>query len=850
VNTLLNDPVLQTAVVGAFVSLLASAISLYLWTEQRGERYLADFAAGWACGGLRWTLHYAAQGHTTLLVLEGIFLPATVLFLALGCYEVLPSKPWRRAPVVGVATGVAVIYGFMAYVRGIPIEASYAVYAGVLGFGAFCMWRAYQVERLTGYQFAIAAFLWQAGVVAAILYWLGRALSDNVIVPLGFNTGLMISIVMIAYQRSRMKLRESEQTLQKIFDVAPTSIVITRPPEGKIERANSVALELFGATAEAVIGRTSVEQGLVGDAASREHLYAELHGGRSVRGHDMVVLRDGKEPRFLAVNADRIDLQSGERHIFSYYDLTGLRRAEEELRASADALRASELNYRELVDGVRDVIFAVSADGLITSLNEAFETITGWKREEWVGQPFLGLLHADDRSESIELLQAVVLDAPRPDASQLRIRTRDNKFVVGEFRTNPQRKEGRVVGVFGIMRDVTERLILEEQFHQSQKMEAVGRLAGGVAHDFNNLLTAILGYCELLLTDLKSDDPRRDDITEIQKAGTSASGLTRQLLAFSRKQIIEPTLLDLNAIVADMRAMLGRLIGEDVKVALALRPGLVRIQADRGQVEQIVLNLAVNARDAMPNGGTLTLATANVELDEHDAATLPAVKPGRYAVLTVSDTGTGMTPAVQARLFEPFFTTKEVGKGTGLGLATVNGIVMRYGGRVNVDSEVGRGTSFHVHLPATAATETVVTEALRIEPRGGTETVLVVEDADGLRELAKRLLTRQGYTVLVARSADEALRLFEQHASIDVLLTDVVMPGTSGPELTARLIQQRRAVTVIYMSGYTEEAIVQHGVLKPGIFFLNKPFTSETLGQKIREALDQRQIPNSLPPVG
>jgi nitrogen-specific signal transduction histidine kinase/CheY-like chemotaxis protein len=392
----------------------------------------------------------------------------------------------------------------------------------------------------------------------------------------------------------------------------------------------------------------------------------------------------------------------------------------------------------------------------------------------------------------------------------------------------------------GISLDVTERRRLEEQFQRAQKMEAVGRLAGGVAHDFNNLLTVILGFCELLLADRDPADPRQADIAEIQKAGTRAAGLTRQLLAFSRKQIIEPTLLDLNVVVADMRSMLGRLIGEDVKVVLGLGPELVSVKADRGQVEQVVMNLAVNARDAMPKGGTLTIETANVELDEHYAETHLAVKPGAYVALTVTDTGTGMTPEVQSRLFEPFFTTKEVGKGTGLGMATVYGIVTASGGSVGVYSEVGKGTSFKVYFPPAQAAEDVVVAPPPVNRRRAEgQTVLLVEDADGVRELTRRLLQRLGYTVLVAANADEALRLFEQHPSIDLLLTDVVMPGASGPELTKRLVEERRALRVIYMSGYTEEAIVQHGVLKPGIAFLHKPFTSETLGQKIREVLER-----------
>jgi CheY-like chemotaxis protein len=350
----------------------------------------------------------------------------------------------------------------------------------------------------------------------------------------------------------------------------------------------------------------------------------------------------------------------------------------------------------------------------------------------------------------------------------------------------------------------------------------------------------ILGFCELLLADVDPDDPRQADIAEIQKAGERAAGLTRQLLAFSRKQIIEPTRLDLNAVMADLQRLLGRLIGEDVKVVLGLRPGLARIVADRGQIEQIVMNLVVNARDAMPKGGTLTIETANVELDEHYAKTHLAVKPGAYVLLTVSDTGTGMTPQVQARLFEPFFTTKELGKGTGLGLATVYAIVTRSGGSVGVYTEMGKGTSFKVYLPRADAGEMIEdTPAPVSRPRTGTQTVLLVEDEDALRELAMRLLEGQGYTVLTASNAAEALRLFEENPSIDVLLTDVVMPGATGPELTKKLIEQRPALKVIYMSGYTEEAIVPYGVLKPGIAFLNKPFTSETLGEKIRDVLDR-----------
>jgi PAS domain S-box-containing protein len=399
---------------------------------------------------------------------------------------------------------------------------------------------------------------------------------------------------------------------------------------------------------------------------------------------------------------------------------------------------------------------------------------------------------------------------------------------------------GMPVRAVGISQDVTERHTLEAQFQQAQKMEAVGRLAGGVAHDFNNLLTVILGFCELLAAGVDPDDPRRCDITEIQRAGTRATELTRQLLAFSRRQIVEPSLLDVNGVLSDMRPMLGRLIREDVKLVFGAGPGLAPVKADRGQLEQVIVNLAVNAQDAMPNGGILRIETANIELDTKYTAMHFAVTPGPYVVVTVTDSGTGMTREVRERVFEPFFTTKEVGKGTGLGLAIVHGIVMRNGGSIDVYSELGRGTSFKIYLPRAIAGELlVVAPAPAVPLRPGTETVLVVDDAEALLVLTKRLLEQQGYTVVVAASVQEAIRLFDVTPSIDVLLTDVIMPGRSGPELSKQLLERRPGLPVVYMSGYAGATIVQHRVDKRGAAFLHKPFTADAVGRKIREVLDR-----------
>ncbi|MDB4932326.1 MAG: Blue-light-activated protein, partial [Myxococcaceae bacterium] len=454
---------------------------------------------------------------------------------------------------------------------------------------------------------------------------------------------------------------------------------------------------------------------------------------------------------------------------------------------------------------------------------------------------FMERVHPDDRAGLRSTLDAA-MKAGGDYITQHRARWPDGtvRSLRGSGRIIHDAQARPVRGV-GISQDVTEQRTMEAQFQQAQKMEAIGRLAGGVAHDFNNLLTVILGFCELVLADLGADSPHAGDVAEIQRAGQSAAGLTRQLLAFSRKQIIEPTRLDLNEVVLETRAMLSRVIGEDVSIVLDLDPNLAVAHADRAQLEQILMNLAVNARDAMPDGGTLTIATLNAELDAEYARTHLAVQPGRYVSFTVSDTGVGMSPEVQARLFEPFFTTKEVGKGTGLGLATVHGIVARSGGSVQVDSEPGVGTSFKVFLPvAGGGGEPVEASGSPARVREATQTVLVVDDAEGLRELTRRLLERLGYNVLVAGNADEALGIFATGEQIDLLLTDVVMPGSSGPQLSKELVARRPGLRVLYMSGYTDEAIVQHGVLNPGVALLNKPFTLGTLATKLREVLDRR----------
>jgi two-component system cell cycle sensor histidine kinase/response regulator CckA len=389
--------------------------------------------------------------------------------------------------------------------------------------------------------------------------------------------------------------------------------------------------------------------------------------------------------------------------------------------------------------------------------------------------------------------------------------------------------------------EVAERKRLEAQFLQAQKMEAVGRLAGGVAHDFNNLLTAILGYADLAMSTLSPDAPVYKDIQEIQNAAQRASGLTRQLLAFSRRQIIAPRVIDLNELVLTLDNMLRRLIGEDIELRMLLAQDLGAVKVDPGQVEQVILNLVVNARDAMPRGGKLTIETGSVTLDDDYMRVHPEATSGDYVMVAMSDTGVGMTEEVKSHLFEPFFTTKEMGKGTGLGLATVYGIVKQSGGFIYVYSEPGKGTTFKIYLPRVKEPVTALprAEEFRELPRG-TETVLLVEDEPSVRELAARALRQQGYTVLEAASGKEALQLSKEYGEkeIHLLFTDVVLPQMSGKRLAERLKELRPQVKVLFTSGYADNAVVQHQVLEPGVEFLAKPFSPAVLARKVRQILD------------
>ncbi len=514
------------------------------------------------------------------------------------------------------------------------------------------------------------------------------------------------------------------------------------------------------------------------------------------------------------------------------WDVTDRRRA-------AGAARLRDRAVQAVTQGVI-ITEAGGADNPIVYTSPGFERMTGYPAAEVLGRDCRFLQGPDTDAAAVAQVRAAIR-AGVPCTVELLNRRKDGTPFWCELSLSPVRDPaGRLTNYVGVQADVTARRGLESQFRQAQKMEAVGRLAAGIAHDFNNLLTIINGYSELLLQDLPAGDPSREPVEEIAKAGERSAGLTRQLLAFSRQQVLAPRVLDLNALVADTERMLRRLVGEDVAVVTALAAGLWEVRADPGQVEQVLMNLAVNARDAMPRGGRLTLATRNVVLDEAYALAHPDARPGPHVLLGVADTGAGIPPEVRARIFEPFFTTKGPGQGTGLGLATVYGIVRQSGGHVAVASEVGVGTAFEVYLPRVEgpAGGSRGRAGLRTPPRGA-ETVLLVEDDAGVRALACHVLAGCGYDVLEAAGGDEALRVAARHGGpIHLIVTDVVMPGAGGRAVAERVVARHPAARVLFVSGYTDDAVLRHGVLRDGVNFLQKPFTPVALAFKVREVLD------------
>ena len=549
--------------------------------------------------------------------------------------------------------------------------------------------------------------------------------------------------------------------------------------------------------------------------------YRGQHKDRSWRYREVVGVNRLDDPAVAAV-------------IVNYRDTAAHKLAEA-------ALLERERVYQATFDEALIGLAQTGLDGRFLLANGYLCNLLGYTPDELKAIDFMSVSHPDEVAQDIDAKERMIAGAIDRHTRQKRYRRKDGSFVWTNLTVSLHRRAAGEPSYFiATIEDITERKRAEDEARQLHKMEAIGRLAGGIAHDFNNLLTVIVGYAELALNQMRADDPVSRGIQEIRVAGKSAAALTRQLLAFSRKQMLLLEVLDLNLIVSRLKGLLTRLIGEHIQLEWRLTRPLDRVMADPGQIEQVVLNLALNARDAMPSGGTLSIETANVELDAASASNHPGAAAGKYVMLAISDTGMGMDRSVQQHVFEPFYTTKEVGKGTGLGLATVYGIVKQSGGSILVYSEPAHGTTFKIFLPCSDLTADVTpVQPGVVRTLDGNETILLVEDQANVRAMARAALTLHGYTVLEASQGDEALRIErDHHERIHLLLTDVVMPTMTGRELAQRLLQRRRDVRVLYTSGYTDDAIVHHGVIEQGVPFIQKPFTPVDLVCKVREVLD------------
>jgi PAS domain S-box-containing protein len=628
-----------------------------------------------------------------------------------------------------------------------------------------------------------------------------------------------------------LRLRESDEAHRLLFDASPLPLFVFDVETLAPLAVNEAALILYGYSHDEFM-----ELNLSTLAAQRLRTGQErlaTWGEAEAAGTTRYLRKDGSQ--FLAECTTRALSFAGRRARIAVIKDVNDRYEAERTRALLAAI----------VETSNDAIISKRLDGTITSWNAAAERLFGYSAQQAVGQPITILVPPDQRDEERALLECIAA-GDRIDHYETVRSTKAGELVAVSISLAPiMDAYGAVVGVSKTARDLTAQRradeILrrtEEQLRHAQKMDAVGRLAGGVAHDFNNVLSVILSCGEMLLDEMKPGEPMRADVEEIRKAGKRAAELTRQLLMFSRQQVLAPKVLDLNEVLASMDKMLQRLLGADVDLVSLPAPRLGRVRVDPSSIEQVIMNLAVNARDAMPTGGKLTMETGNVVLDDAYAREHLGVKPGPHVMLAVSDTGTGIDKPTLARIFEPFFTTKAAGKGTGLGLSTVFGIAQQSGGSVRVYSEPGSGTTFKLYLPRVTDAVDAVDASAPLGTSRGSETILLVEDDDQVRSVAGGILRRSGYHVIDARNAAEALVRSDSHrAVIDLLLSDVVMPQMSGPELAKRLSSTRPAMKVLCMSGYTDDSIVRHGVLAARVAYLQKPFTPGALTTKVREVL-------------
>jgi PAS domain S-box-containing protein len=666
---------------------------------------------------------------------------------------------------------------------------------------------------------------------------------EKTITPVKDSTGRITHFIATGKDITERKeaeeeLRKMAGTLQAIIEASPLAI-LTLDTNMTVRAWNPAAERIFGWRRIEVIGKPNP---VICDEELRDlidkALRNEMMGSLSVK-------RERKDGRLIDVTISPSPLRDTEGQFCGLMalieDITEKKQADEERARMQEALRRSERQLSLIAANALDAIFALDLSGQVTYVNPAIEERTGYKVDEVYEKGLCVFAHPDDQPKLKQLWKRLVEGHECPD-EEFRIVTKEGKTKWCSGSWGPLFDERAVqVGVQGYMRDISEHKTLQAQFLQSQKMEAVGRLAGGVAHDFNNLLTAIIGYSQIVLSQLEEADPMHERIQEVLKAGLRGSSLTRQLLAFSRKQVLQPAVLDLNTLLDDLNKMLRRLIGEDTELLLILEPDLGRVKADPGQIEQVIMNLAVNARDAMPQGGRLIVETKNIEINEGFVLEPVGLNAGRYVMLSVTDTGCGMDQETIEHIYEPFFTTKEMGKGTGLGLSTVYGIVIQSDGKIVVDSEEGKGTRFRIYLPRVDdPAELLNVRSSSMAGDRGNETILVVEDDELLRKLASDILSITGYNVLQAANAGEALLHCERfEGPIQLMITDVVMPQMSGRELSERVELIRREMKVLFMSGYTDDAVVRHGITSAGRPFIQKPFSPADLARKVRDVLDK-----------
>lgn len=652
--------------------------------------------------------------------------------------------------------------------------------------------------------------------------------------PLFDENGAIAGIVGVSTDISERKhrekaIRESEDRYRDLVEHS-RDLICTHDLDGLILSVNQVAVNAMGYNPEDFVNKKNIRHILAPEVRGQFDDYMER------------IHRDGFATGFMAVQTS-----SGERRIWEYHNtlrtegvskpiVRGMAHDITESRRAEEALREREEWFQGIFEGSKDAIFLVGASSRFVEVNQAACDLTGYSREELLSMSIPDLHEEEDRKAFHDYFDSIMQGRALTSAAM--ILRKDRKKIPVEFSNRSLTFRGIPV-MHTTARDVSDRRRLEERLQQLERMEAIGRLAGGIAHDFNNLLTAILGYSELLLGRLDKNDDIRRDIEEIEKAGTRAAALTSQLLAFSRKQMVHPRIINLNSVVTDLMNMLQRMMGKNIELVIDLDQSTGSVKADPDQVERIVINLANNARDAMPDGGKLRIETRSVVLDVIESEEQGGMLPGSYALITVTDTGKGMDQEILSHIFEPFFTTREPGKRLGLGLSTVYGIAQQSGGYISVHSEVGKGTTFKIYLPRVDETsDKKIRQLTYAESFAGSETILLVEDEDAVRKLALHILRTSGYTVLEAANAREALSIAEQYKStIHLLITDMVMPRMGGRELSQHLLALRPDIKVIYMSGYTDNSVIHDLTLESGTRFIHKPFSPAILLQNVRALL-------------